>query len=331
MASVRVFYLTDLHFKKTTVSRNTEISEAIIKVASTTEFDFIVLGGDLLNDHQKIDSHTLCQSVEMIQKLSLIKPVYLLIGNHECTNNTETEHEIHPFTALRYWEKVSVIDKPKIIHLKGFSFGFAPYYPPGTFKKMVLNDEMSQVQVIFCHQEFQSSSYNGISSVVGDSWDSTDPFVISGHIHLQQVSQSNIFYPGSSVQSDFGDLGDKTAFLLTFDSDGFTPTPLELEVEKFLLIYIKHEDLTQFIPPEKVKCKVIVECTPEMMYTLAESTVVKALRKKCKVDLKATLPPIIRERIEIKKINFLELLYRESSANPKEQEWFEKLFGKPTL
>ena len=55
------------------------------------------------------------------------------------------------------------------------------------------------------------------NSIDGDKWELTYPNVISGHIHLNQRPQENIYYPGSSMSIAFGESTKNIISSIKFD------------------------------------------------------------------------------------------------------------------
>ncbi len=59
--------------------------------------------------------------------------------------------------------------------------------------------------LIFAHQEFFGCKMGALTSEDGDKWGLSWPNVVSGHIHSKQRPQTNIYYPGSSMQVAYGE------------------------------------------------------------------------------------------------------------------------------
>src|SRR5690349_5041475 len=93
----------DPHFKINNGHKTAEMTKAVILIANEIKPDFIVNLGDTLDRHANIHVDPLCDAVNFIHQLSLIAPVYMLIGNHDRRNNSEYLTEIHPFTAIKHF------------------------------------------------------------------------------------------------------------------------------------------------------------------------------------------------------------------------------------
>jgi DNA repair exonuclease SbcCD nuclease subunit len=233
---LRAFCIGDPHFS----INNLELGKLFytscldtVKAANAKELiDFIVCMGDILCDHEKIDSTVLALATEFCRQLSLIAPFYLLIGNHDLPNGSCFISNQHGFNALKMWPNTYVADVPLVQTIKGQKFIFMPYTPPGRFQE-ALNltgiDWKTGVSAIFAHQELYGCKEGSIMSVAGDRWQDTYPAVISGHIHQAQRVGTNILYVGTPYHTDFtntliGEKEDrKTVWVITFSSASPSP------------------------------------------------------------------------------------------------------------
>src|SRR3989338_11508259 len=129
----RVLLIGDTHFKASTLSNSKEFCENILSIATTTSPDFIVLLGDILDSHEIIRTTAYNVACNFIESLSKISPVFVLIGNHDYTSNSQFLTENHCFNPLKKWRNVTIVDSPILRTCKSQSFIFCPYTPPGRF------------------------------------------------------------------------------------------------------------------------------------------------------------------------------------------------------
>jgi DNA repair exonuclease SbcCD nuclease subunit len=155
--------------------------------------DMIVIGGDVLDSHERVSVVLMNTALKLFKVLSNIAPLYILIGNHDYINNQQFLTINHWMNAIKEWKNIFIVDKPLIFE----NFLFVPYVFPGKFKKSINEIDLTSVICIFAHQEFLDCQMGIIKSVQGDRWESNMPLVISGHIHDRQKVNSNILYPGS--------------------------------------------------------------------------------------------------------------------------------------
>jgi len=244
--------------------------QEVLRHILDTNPDYIVCMGDMLHYHNTVYTPTLNKSYEFIDRISRLKPTYIIVGNHDMRGpSCFLDEQSHWMNALKKWENVVIVDKVVSLDIpSNRRVIFVPYVPPKRFIDAL--DTLSgwgDSSCIFAHQEFYGCKMGAIDSVEGDKWDINHPPVISGHIHDRQRSQENIFYTGSSIQTSFGDSSDKTISLVTvYDTPQCTNTvggitfrdhmvhslQLELRLPKKKILYMNVGDLPEWKLPDKV-------------------------------------------------------------------------------
>jgi DNA repair exonuclease SbcCD nuclease subunit len=181
-----------------------------------------------------------------------------LLGDRTVTHNCNQQFltDEHSLNALKDWENVTVVDTVITRTIKGAQLVFVPYVPPGRFIEALntIGDKWKTADCIFAHQELFNCKMGNINSTEGDKWNIKNPFVCSGHIHLKQHPQKNIYYPGSSTQVSFGENEDKIIALLTITSR--KPVDIKefsLDLPKKKIVYLDVENLEEYTPPENTK------------------------------------------------------------------------------
>lgn len=276
--SIKVFCIGDLHFKADNEIETTALlSQLKVKIAEEQP-DIVVVLGDTLHSHEKINLHILKRAGQFLIEIKSISPMlYILIGNHDRANNNVYMTDDHPFITLKEWgPTVKVVDTTCVAEHNGFKFIFVPYVPTGRFKEAIATiDQHSPyegITCIFAHQEFMGAKMNAITSNEGDKYDLKCPLCISGHIHDYDQLQPNLIYTGTPIQHTYSDQGNKTVSLITFsresnDSDT-SPTIFEhkrigFDIQKKLMFKMSPEELLRFEVPDnsRVKIKVMGEAT----------------------------------------------------------------------
>ncbi|MCA9749717.1 MAG: metallophosphoesterase, partial [Romboutsia sp.] len=200
---------------------------------------------------------------DFLLKLSLISPTFLIIGNHDRPNNSDFLSGYHPFSALKEWKNMYVVDVPVEARIGKFRFIFVPYVFPGRFMEALNKrpNPLSFTKCIFAHQEFKAAKMGAILSEKGDDWSLANPLVVSGHIHDYDELQPNLIYTGTPMQHAFGDKSDKTISILTFNDNGFIHRRTELDLIKRIIKTITIPEIYTFVPPSNVLLRLNIRGT----------------------------------------------------------------------
>lgn len=225
---MRILCIGDQHFAETNPVETDLIIDRCAKVASQTQPDLIVCLGDMLHTHEKLHTLPLNKATEFVDTLSKISKVMVLVGNHDMIKNTEFLTTNHWLNSMKKWNNVTVVDQGLYDHENDLLF--VPYVHNGLFydaiyditenttedtteksKKDILLEKEDplyrRAKIIFAHQEFKGALMGAFPSVEGDEWSSEEPFVVSGHIHLRHMPQTNIYYSGSVMEHTHGEEG----------------------------------------------------------------------------------------------------------------------------
>jgi len=323
----------DPHFKVSNVKETDRMVEAIINIAKKKSPDIIVVLGDVLDRHETIHVSPLTRSITFLKLLSEISPTYLLIGNHDLKNNRQFLSDEHPFLSLKFWGKnLEVVDTTKLLSINDKIFVFVPYVPPGKFiEALNMCPGWENSRCIFAHQEFKGAKMGAITSVEGDDWSLTNPFVISGHIHDYQEPQTNILYTGTPIQHAFGDRHDKTISFFIFEenSKNFSHERIDLGLPKKRIVYLACSEVSTYIPDINAELKIIIR---------GKSGEIKAIMKHPNIELWTKngykiiykdLPTENSKHIIINNeyVKFSNILYSKIHKNEKLKILYEQLFG----
>jgi len=254
-SKVKVIAIGDQHFQVSNIPEVDLFIEKITELAMSFEPDFIVLLGDLLHEHERINTVPLNRAYNLINNLRQVSKVYTLVGNHDMQNNSVFLTDSHWLNALKEWDNVVVVDTVIEEVINEVTFIFSPYVFAGRFYEALntIGDSWKEAACIFAHQEFFGCKMGAFNSIDGDKWELEYPNVISGHIHLNQKPQKNIYYPGSSLPVAFGETSKNIIACVTFTNENneYELEEVELELPKKHIIYTNIEDIEKVIIPEK--------------------------------------------------------------------------------
>jgi len=212
----------------------------------------LVVLGDILDTFEKINTFELNKAIELIDKIRNLSKVYVIIGNHDMVNCLQYLTENHWANSLKLWDNVIIVDKT----IEENDFVFVPYVPNGRFID-ALNEityDWKNAKCIFAHQEFYGAQMGSIISEDGDRWMTNYPNVISGHLHMNQRPQKNIYYPGSSMQVAYGETDDNIVAIIRFtDENEYDIEEIPLKMSRKKIIYTTIDNVE--IPEEDINNK----------------------------------------------------------------------------
>jgi DNA repair exonuclease SbcCD nuclease subunit len=311
---IKVLFVGDPHFKIKNVEMIPLFTLRILGVVDQHQLDFVVVAGDLLDNHDRIDVEPLNLAIQFIDSLRKKLKTFVLVGNHDYKNNQQFLSDHHWMNALKQWNNVIIVDN--IIEYNNFLF--VPYVPPGRFIEAIetSSHRFERAICIFAHQEFYGCRMGPIESKCGDKWDTNSPLVVSGHIHNKQWSQPNIYYPGSAMQHAFGQSVENTVSILTFSANELLQfEEIDLKMPKLTIKYISIDDALKplnFKNKEFRKYKLVIGGTQEEFQTFKKNLRYKQLLDegfKITFKLKCVATPSL-DCIESKK-NFIDVLHEK--------------------
>lgn len=254
-----ILLIGDPHFKEDNALESEQlINETLRVIEEDLSIEFVIILGDILDTHEKIYMKPFCRATRFIQEIAVLKPVFVLIGNHDRINNDVFLTKDHAFNALKGTKNVTIVDEV----IKQDGFVFVPYVPTGDFKDALdtLPGCMDGSKAIFAHQEFRGAKMGAIVSEKGDPWDYdeyTCP-VFSGHIHQYQELEK-ITYLGTPFQHAFSDNDDKGLFIL--DKEDLSLQKININIIKKRSQEIFIGDLLNYQVDDKYLTKIIIRGT----------------------------------------------------------------------
>lgn len=203
--------------------------EWVFETAKKQNVDFVLFGGDLLHDRQKIDTLTYIRTFNILEKYqNETFQTYLLVGNHDMWFAQDwSVASVMPYKALKNF---TVVAETKNIQLKGTNWFFMPYtHDPIEELKKCKTDIASTY--LLGHLSIDGAKLNSAGSqadvviehdgdMVKVSKNLFDNFKIAffGHYHSHQVLAKNVMYIGSPLQLSYGE-ANEDKFILLLDTE----------------------------------------------------------------------------------------------------------------
>lgn len=229
---MRYLCFSDIHFHHThrfshitsegyTVRELEHLSCAddIIKICQEGNIDRIVFVGDLFGPvGDNISTQTLSAVCEFVEKISKVKPLDMIVGNHDLSASTNYKN-VHKLIPFKYFDNVTVYDNP-------FEIGnliFMPYCTSDEYAICFLeNIKDKQNKVVFSHLELKGINLgNGIETTHGVPLDLLTQFkmTIQGHYHGSSNYGKNIQVIGSTQRLSFKDPGKSRNNIIIYDDE----------------------------------------------------------------------------------------------------------------
>lgn len=271
-----ILVIGDPHFKCGNSEDTNILHEHSVLLAKKYSVEFIVILGDVFHQHETVNIGPMDRVVSWFHDLSNVAPLYVLVGNHDRRNNRiflSTEHSMRGISG----PNITIIHDTLRVETEEHNYAFVPYVPPGRFLEALNRVTWHDVTTIFAHQEFRGGEYNGLISTEGDEWDNSYPYIVTGHLHGYHRVGSNILYPGTPFQENFGESPDKA--LVLFNPETKKSKRLRIPCIPKIQVTIKSKHLTTYDPPEGVKLQIKIQGTSGEMVGVMQHPIVLAWKK----------------------------------------------------
>jgi DNA repair exonuclease SbcCD nuclease subunit len=245
---VRLLSIGDPHFRIDNLEEVQCFINNLVGLVHSEKPDAIVVMGDLLHDHERLNTTVVNRAYEFINQMRALCPVYVLVGNHDYINNSQFMSTNHWMNALKEWKDVYIIDKTYTLTHDNIRILMLPYVSAGRFEE-ALGDDWNwkdDVSAIFCHQEFKGCRMGAIVSEHGDEWNSNYPPIVSGHIHERQMIGDNVYYPGSCMQHAFGESANKSIAMCVIRSNSMHVTEHTFDMPSKHIVYVNMDELKNY-------------------------------------------------------------------------------------
>lgn len=232
------------------------LEEVFEHAISLSKHDEVILvhTGDLFESMtEKIDKSTFLTVFELFRSFSSKGILtFLLVGNHDWLDRTETIHILKPFQEI---DHTVVIDEP--FHYKyteDVGLVFVPFTRQGFKEKLdslVTGFKMDRMYA-FTHQGVNGAMVGPRDIPLKDEYNPSDfrldvfSLVFNGHYHKPQSFANGLYVVGSPLQKDFGERNDAKGFwILDTKETPTTPVFVKTHGPRFYKIEITKEgDIT---------------------------------------------------------------------------------------
>lgn len=194
-------------------------AQTLIDICNKEDIDRIVFCGDLYQAvGDNLSTQTQSAVCEFVEKISKIKPLDMLVGNHDLsgTTNFKAVHKLIPF---KYFDNVTVYDSP----VEKDGIVYMPYCTSDEYAATVLeNIKDKKNKVVFSHLELKGINLgNGIETTHGVPLDLLLQFkmTIQGHYHGSSSYGPNIKVIGSTQRLSFKDPGKSRNNIIIYDTE----------------------------------------------------------------------------------------------------------------
>jgi DNA repair exonuclease SbcCD nuclease subunit len=312
----------DLHFKSTNSKTTNLLHLEVLRVIQERKPSIVVILGDVLNDHEKINLFAFHRLEKFFHDLiETGVELFILKGNHDAPSNKSYLTDDHVLNSFKKWHNTHIIDTCQIFERFGIKFCCIPFVPDGMVFQALKDCQIidKNINVFFSHSEYVGCKINKISGGKCDIWPLDYPLNISGHIHDKEIVQPNLIYVGMPYQLSFSESSDKVIHLLSFQNGSPNLEPINLNIPKKIYITIDYTELYSLIVPEgEIKIKIVgpiqevkrLLSTPEMKIKYQDVKIVYSDTSVIKLIPKERIIVPFYERLhqEIQKDNDSEII-----------------------
>jgi len=260
-----ILAIGDIHIRTNNARDIEQFTNKILEIVRDRKPDIIIVLGDIMHYHERLHTSCLNRALYLFDEFRKNCPLYIIVGNHDYTDCDQFLTDNHWMNALKMWENTTVVDRPYKFDIQGLKLTMCPFVKPGRFiEALDIIQNWRDSILIFCHQEFKSCFYGGCVSEDGDVWDPDLPQIVSGHIHEKQIVGENIYYPGASVPTSFGETHDPIVLMIETEGNEFEFEEIDLDLTR--KVTVKFNDLNElkkFIPNPNHDTRLVLECDRE--------------------------------------------------------------------
>jgi DNA repair exonuclease SbcCD nuclease subunit len=288
-----ILVIGDIHVKVNNIKEINMLLEKVKQTIKDHDIKMVVFLGDISDSFDVMHVLSWKCIVNLVYSVSHLCKTILIVGNHDYINNKQhfTDNHFYSLFSKLAGVDVKVVDKPHVELFLNKKLLFLPYIPNGKFLDSLKDFEISEIDMIFCHQEFFGSKMGPIESTKGDKYPENYPLVISGHIHDRQMPQGNIIYIGTPMPHSFGceNNGNVSVFSINDSDQRPIENVIDLHMPKKITLNIKAKDFFKFSLPDEINSyRLKVSGTNKDILKIRMSDEYTELIKKAKIMFEPT-------------------------------------------
>lgn len=298
-----IYHIADLHIKEEEED-NKLINRAINKFIEYVRNDNIdrknkriFILGDIV-DKKTINHSRYCikNIKDILIRMSEICDVYILLGNHDYTNQEIEKNMINLIDFIKDlvdMKKIYIVDNLQY-YIGKYCINSIEHYDKEIPKPFKVDEIKEQFNIFLYHGDLDSKLYNKDKNLVKNLFKEYD-IVLLGHYHEYYKIADNIAYSGSLIQNNFGES----------NNHGFLIWNTDTKTHKFISINSIHKYLIINDTNEKInnnKCE-IINYEDVKTYKTKKKLFIKVYSNKSKEEINNYLYQYLNKN-NIKKIKY---------------------------
>jgi DNA repair exonuclease SbcCD ATPase subunit len=260
-----IYHLADIHIRY--LDRHEEYKQIFEKLYNTINEDphssesILVMCGDIFHNRDRFVSETLVLFNDFIKNLSNLVEVFLIVGNHDCFNNSDRLDTVSGITSIKDYSNFHLLKDSGTYNFSNISFGVSSLLdclelPFPSKEKGITSVALYHGIVSGCVLDNGTSSTEGIPLSSFNGYDIT----LLGDVHRRQFlsKDKTIAYPGSLIQQNFKeeldhgylkwDVEEKQASFVKLDNDYcFIDIPVNDDIDISSIKFSKYSRLRLLI------------------------------------------------------------------------------------
>lgn len=260
-----IYHIADIHIRH--LDRHLEYTKIFEQLYGIIENDcensIMVIAGDIFHSRDNITSELILLFDNFVKKISSFMPVFMILGNHDCFNNSGRVDVLSGIMHISNYTNVFLLKNSGIYEYSNIIFGVSSCLDG----KFITCPETAKTCIGLFHGIVNGStmdsgitctSNTGISKFKGYS------LVLLGDVHKRQFldKEKTIAYPGSLIQQNFKEerrhgflkwnLDDKTSEFVCLENE-YSFIDLSLDIDLDSINFSKYSRIRLVLDPDQLE------------------------------------------------------------------------------